>query len=263
MMIDTESSEAKLLTEFCSAHTVPNIETVAFAFTKVLTAFGWTPETFDPLALSENATDPQLVRERVKWYTTCIANGQLHVYNPSARFRSRQINFSFYNATCEALFGIPVSVGEKYNWLFGSLNLKGSSTLFTYSKRDLRRQLMEISSDMTNDVFADPIDGWSTSNELQDEKERDSQSLRDVRRRAIARMTEWVVDSVNPCNGHGQRILNQCKCRSGWEGITCNATFVTYATFLTGSALAALILTAVIFVTTVYTWRIFLRRRIT
>jgi hypothetical protein len=68
-MVESESSDDRLLTQFCEEHTTPDIKIVAE---------GYTSETFDPRWAVENATDPVLLRERVRWYTTCIVMGQLN-----------------------------------------------------------------------------------------------------------------------------------------------------------------------------------------
>jgi hypothetical protein len=73
-------------------------------------------------------------------------------------------------------------------------------------------------------------------------------------------MTEWIMDTQNICSGRGNRILNQCKCKSGWEGNSCNETFVSYEVFWQASGLAAGILTFAILSVGVYTWNIFLGR---
>jgi hypothetical protein len=244
LMVDSETTGEGLLDDFCAVHTSPNIKIVGEAFQKTLATFGFTHETFDPRSAVENATDPILMRERVKWYTTCIVIGQLHVYNPDAPFRSRFVNFSYYNETCSVLFGFPVVVGEKYNMLYGGLNMRGSSTLFTYSQQDLMWQLMSIVSDVTSDVYAESFDGWSMPD--------------DVRERAITRMSEWITDTQDTCNGKGERILNQCKCKKGWEGESCNEVFVVYEVFWRVSALGTGVLTLAITIVGACTWKIFL-----
>jgi hypothetical protein len=149
-------------------------------------------------------------------------------------------------------------VGEKYNMLYGGLNMRGSSILFTYNVEDLLVELMSVSGDVTNDVYVYRIEGWSMGNDLEEESEEDSKSLIEVRTRAIERMTEWITDTQNTCNGRGNRILNECKCKSGWEGNSCNETFVNYEMFWQASGLAAGILTFAILSVGVFTWHIFL-----
>jgi hypothetical protein len=183
LMAQSESAADHLLRRFCADHSVPNITVVAQAFAKALAAFGFNASTFDPRTPVEGLRDPVLLQERVKWCTTCIVIGQVHVHNPEARFRSRLVNYSFYNDTCTALFGFRLMVGEKYNMLCGGLNICGSSTLFTYSAQDLLVQLMTISADVTSDICADPIDGWSASSDLAPGAGERLQSLKDVRRR--------------------------------------------------------------------------------
>jgi hypothetical protein len=71
-------------------------------------------------------------------------------------------------------------------------------------------------------------------------------------------MSDWIDSKKDTCSGHGERILNQCKCNSGYEGDLCEEQFVSIKLFTGVSALATLVLMLAVLVIGACSWRIFL-----
>jgi pimeloyl-ACP methyl ester carboxylesterase len=256
LMYESQTSEKHLLTRFCDGHSTPNLDFFAQMFNQTLQLFDLDPIKFDPHSATENMSRDGFLRlERLRLYSRCTLFGQFHTYNPSAPFRSRLVNESYYSEICHSLFGFPVVSHDKQNILFGGLNASGSSTVFTYSAHDLQRDLMAVSGNESNEIYSRVIDGDSTASDLWAPSSFDSPSLIQVREWAVSLMENWTRGSPGDRCVNGDRILNKCKCISEWGGDDCDTPFIARSKFTVLSSIATVIPTLLIFFTSVIAWR--------
>jgi hypothetical protein len=191
---------------------------------------------------------------RVRDYLKCSALGQFHVHDPEFPIRSQDINSTFFHGMCMAKFGIGVASPGAFNARFGGLKNGASSILHTYGRGDIHIEQMEIEPDERHERYAMAYDGFVGGAEFADVSENVSESVRNVRKFAIELLSNWSTIE-DACSGHGVRILNQCKCKKGWAGTSCEKLFVAHTKFKYVAAISTALPTLLVLITSVFAWK--------
>ena len=257
-MAQSEGSAAKLLSAYCYNQKTADMQWLAVMFNKTLTYYNMNVTRMDPYAPSEaygpRDSDTAMRNMRAMWFLKCSTMGHFVVHSREHPFRSRLINQSFYDDVCMSLFGFKVARSRELDVAYGDLAEKGASTVFTFSTKDYMHRLMNVSSDKSNEVITRVItDGESYSSDLEVESADDSPMLKQVRNATIDTLSKWIT-MPSTCSGHGTRILNQCKCDSGWMGDDCDVKSLSLLSFKLTASMATVIPTVLVLCTTLVAW---------
>lgn len=257
LMISYTNESNDLVSNYCyDIQQKPTIEIFAKTFTNIVNTYGGGYQNFD--LLNPNMTD----KDKSELYVRCNEIGLFHVAPSSSshsnfHFRSKLINSNFYENVCKTQINVE-SIGniEIFEKEYGGKNFSGTSILFTQSINDLEHHLMVSQNIESREIYTIDIDSISIDAELREPNVNDSQSLLDVRSRAIKIVSEWIGTKFeNTCNKHGHRILHHCKCDELWEGHDCSIHSMSLKRFRVLSAISTALPTIVMLIIGFAAWK--------
>ncbi|KAK8889334.1 hypothetical protein M9Y10_034080 [Tritrichomonas musculus] len=222
------------------------------------------PDDSDSLLLNESSYYQPIDYKNSRAWTwqTCNEFGwfQTAYHDDSVRFRSKEINLSYYDRICRTLFDVGLPSVDDINLRYGLTSPKTTNVIYVNGLTDPWSQvsILDNQVDQTKQQFSFHIDGGSHCSDLR--KYPNETKLGDLvnkRNEIIRIIMNWYYFNESECSKHGQPSLSCCVCSKSRSGLNCENLSVMEKTFKVFSGLVVALPTLMMIVIGIAAWRLF------